>query len=179
MPHYASQGQHFPESNSIHFYISLLNMKFFTLCMSALALSLQITATPTRGEEGVFRLPPNSKNSLYVHSVDTDGNAGLEYLALINGTSGDLSFTNATGEYPEQAKAGGLLLLGNLHRCHELGGRYRWPLGHLQLGCSGQVHISSLFSYQLGSAIAYGYNYGAVGRTVGTTKSNRFYQAQA
>ncbi|CAG5158184.1 uncharacterized protein ALTATR162_LOCUS5027 [Alternaria atra] len=58
-----------------------------SLCMIASILSSKAMAGPTPGQDGLFRLPPGSKDGFYLHSVDANGIASTEYLGLANVTS--------------------------------------------------------------------------------------------
>jgi hypothetical protein len=53
------------------------------MCIGALAMSLGVTATPVLTEKGKFSLPLDSKDGLYVHSVDENGVASFEYLGTV------------------------------------------------------------------------------------------------
>jgi hypothetical protein len=139
-------------------------MKSFNLCLSALVLSLKVTAVPTPDEEGTFRLPQNSKDGLYLHVVDSDGVAGLEYLGLFNSTSEQFSFTNITSESLDLTEPGALsrrkpqgsYCQGNYIDPTSWDGAIDGLLGI----CKWSNHFSKAIAYQSGNAIAYGCNYG-------------------
>ncbi|CAG5158180.1 uncharacterized protein ALTATR162_LOCUS5025 [Alternaria atra] len=127
-----------------------------SLCMIASILSSKAMAGPTPGQDGLFRLPPGSKDGFYLHSVDANGIASTEYLGLANVTS--ISPDLAKPDTLSKRDSEGSRCQGNYVNPVDWDGAVDGLLGY----CNFEESFSKAISYQSGNAVAYGCSYGGL-----------------
>jgi hypothetical protein len=144
------------------------------LCIAAFIMALGVTAAPTPGEAnplttGRFSLPPDSKDGLYIHSLDENGNQSLEYLGVVNAT-GLPALDNVDSDALSKRQSTFYSCAGRFVDATSL----RNAEDGLAGICGQGLEFRQSISYQWGSAIAYGCNYGN-GQTCHSGDVRRFY----